>query len=129
MFRRPPGNTDWYVLYAEKQERRERLFKWYLLSFLVLVTLVLLGLGAGYVYLRRHPDKVPKWLSFLKPGKRGAAPAVKPVRGIPLDPVIVESFIQGQIKFSQLDPNGFVTTITHSFLELPLDFEAEGHAV
>lgn len=124
MFSRPPDDTDWYVLYAEREERKERTRKWRLLAYLLALSLVLIGAGAGYVYVRAHPDKIPKWAEFLKPGRRRAEQPPGPIRAMPLDPVVVESLIEGQIKFSQLDRNGFVTSITHWLLELPQDIAA-----
>ena len=109
---KPREDVDWYVQMSERMERREGRRKWIVLGVVVLLPLLLMVGFILYIkldnmgYLKR-----PSWLG-------GGLPAQKPVKEPPVAPQSVTEFHQGNISFAQLDAEGMVTSITHTFREL-----------
>lgn len=58
--------------------------------------------------------------SVKKPRLRKPIIARQPLLG----PIIVPHIMRSDIKFAQLDPNGFPTSVTHYFREFPYTFKA-----
>jgi len=114
MPRRRGEEVDWYVEMSEWLERRERRRKWIVLGICVAVPLLLMGTAAVAIKLHEHGV-----LSRLMRGiRRWWDPPKRPPPEAP-QPVTVPTFVTVNIKFSQLDANGLVTSVTHMFAELP----------
>jgi hypothetical protein len=119
-------DVDWYVEMSEALERRERRRKWVVLGIAVaLPLLVIVGL-AGFAVLSKmqREDRVPGWLEWVKRAipKTKVRTAVTPVKQPEtFEPASVKSFDSDDIIYSQLDRNGFVTSISHFFREVGPD--------
>jgi len=111
-------DVDWYVEMSETLERRDRRRKWIVLGIAVSVPLVLMGTFVVAVELDRR-GKFEQWFGIARRKLKGSKP--DPVTPMALEPVTVEQFQPGDIIFSQLDRNGFVTSISHFFRELGPD--------
>jgi hypothetical protein len=102
---------------SDMMERRERRRPWIILGVLVSVPLLLLGVVLTAVELHRQ-GYLPR---IFEAAKRMHPETSQPVRAERLDPVSIMSLQTGDIIYSQLDKNGFVTSISHFFRELPPD--------
>jgi len=119
-------DVDWYVEMSEALERRERRRKWVWLGVAIVVPLLLLAVIAGMAVLvkLRQEDRIPGWLRWVKlPDLRDTTTDTKSTQPEAYEPVPVKSFQTGDIIYSQLDRNGFVTSISHFFREIGPDPE------
>lgn len=117
-------DVDWYVEMSERLERRERRRRWVILALAVAVPLLLMAGLAGFATLAKlnEEDRMPRWLAWIRlPRFRIKREEAVPVQPETYQPVSVESFQSGDIVYSQLDRNGFVTSISHFFHELGPD--------
>lgn len=113
--RRQKDDVDWYVDLSEQLERREERRHWTLLVIFVGAALVLIG-GFTLVavlhssgYLGRVKDAIVGVVSNSK------EPEPEPAA---LAPLSIPKLQEGDIRFSQLDADGMVTSVTHFFREL-----------
>ena len=111
--RKQNEDVDWYVDLSEQLERREERRHWIVLGVCVGVALALIG---GFTllavlhssgYLGRFKQAIVNVVS----NEQSEGP--KPV----LAPLSVPKLQEGNIRFSQLDSDGMVTSITHFFRE------------
>jgi hypothetical protein len=127
--RRRRLDVDWYVDMSERLERREARRKWVYLAIFVSVSLVLILGGSAFIWVQ---SKHPEWLDFIGLS-RGVLtpPPVRKKAPEALGPLVVASLESGDLKYSQLDGNGFPTTITHYFREFACELppETEGGAM
>jgi len=128
--RRRRIDVDWYVEYSERLERREARRKWVVLGACVAVSLLLILMGSALLYVRaNHPRAFSRVVGFF--GLSGSSSASPDAAGktksrpVAVGPVIVAKFEQGDLKYPQLDGNGFPTSITHYFREFPYEFPAD----
>lgn len=121
---RRPEDVDWYVEMSDRLERRERRRKWVILGLAVAVPLLLMTGLAGFATLSRLKDEgnLPDWFPSLPKFKKASKPPVT-VEPKTFEPETVEAFQTDDIVYSQLDRNGFVTSISHFFRELGPDPE------
>jgi hypothetical protein len=118
-------DVDWYVDMSERMERRDARRKWIVLAVCVSISLLLILGGSAFLWIRANRpdwfDSTFGWLFASSP----AAPATGEKKRTPsqvLTPIIVESLEEGDLKYPQLDANGFPTSITHYFREFPLEY-------
>ncbi len=120
--RRRRIDMDWYVDMSERLERREARRKWVFLAIVVSLALLLIFGGTAVLWLNKHQ---PEWyrsaLNRLGLRRSSSAPARKPRLRKVLERVVVDSFESDDLRYPQLDPNGFPTSVTHYFREFPLD--------
>ncbi|NQT86638.1 hypothetical protein HQ560_07735 [bacterium] len=118
-------DVDWYCEMSEWLERKERRRKWIWLAILVSLPLLLMGVFVVGVELHsRGGAWVPQFVKrIFKPRPRVEGPVT--VKLEIFDPVTVESIIQQNIRFTQLDANGLQTTITYFFREVPLQLSED----
>jgi hypothetical protein len=110
---------------SERVERRERRRKWVILGLAVAVPLLLMAGLAGFATLARMKDEgsLPDWFPAFPKLRKPSKPTVN-VEPETFEPESVESFQTDDIVYSQLDRNGFVTSISHFFRELGPDPES-----
>jgi len=111
-------DVDWYVEMSEMIERRERRRRWVILGAIVSLPLLLMAglVGAAVISRMKQEGRLPAW--FRWPEMRVSTKRTAVVQPDTFEPVNVKSFQTGDIVYSQLDRNGFVTSISHFFREL-----------
>ena len=111
-------DVDWYVEMSEMLERRERRRKWVILGLAVAVPLLLMAalVGAAVITKLKAQGRLPDWVRW--PELRVSTDKPVTIQPENFEPVPVPSFETGDIIYSQLDRNGFVTSISHFFREL-----------
>lgn len=118
-------DVDWYVDMSERLERREARRKWILLAACVSLSLLLILGGSAFLWIRANrPDWFESAFGWLFPAT-GAPPGGEKKEDETrqaLTPIIVESLEEDDLKYPQLDANGFPTSITHYFREFPLEY-------
>ena len=105
---------DWYVDMSEALDRRDRRRRWVLLGVAVAVPLLLMGTAAVAIHLHQR-GKLEQWFGMARRRLRQARTPDKPTA---FEPVRAKLLQSGDIVYSQLDRNGFVTSISHFFREL-----------
>ncbi len=120
--RRRRIDMDWYVDMSERLERRDARRKWVFLAVAVSLALLLLFGGTAVLWINKYR---PAWFrsafGWLGIRPSSSAPARKPSRRKVLERIVVDHFENDDLRYPQLDPNGFPTTVTHYFREFPLD--------
>ncbi len=114
-------DVDWYVEMSEALERRDRRRKWVILGITVAVPMLLMAMlvGAAIITKLNQEGRLPKW--FKWPQLLAAPKTAVVAQPDTFEPISVESFQTGDIVYSQLDRNDFVTSISHFFRELGPD--------
>jgi len=107
-------DVDWYVEMSDALERRQQRRKWIVLALAVSLPLILMGGAVAAIYLHQH-GHLERWFGIAK--RRLTAPRTTE-QPKAFDPVSVKKFQGGDIIYSQLDRNGFVTSISHFFREV-----------
>ena len=107
--------VDWYVDLSERLERRESRRKWVILAFFVAVPVLVMGALLLYMVADQKG-----WIARLRGPRVVAGPdKEKPPKtkegagGI----VMVKEFQKGTIRFPQLDRDGLLMAVPHSFRE------------
>ena len=111
-------DVDWYVEMSEALERRDRRRKWVILGVTVAVPMLLMAVlvGAAVITKFKQEGRLPEWFKWPElPTAPKSAVAAQPDT---FEPISIESFQTGDIIYSQLDRNDFVTSISHFFREL-----------
>jgi len=118
---RRSDDVDWYVEMSEALERRDRRRKWVILGITVAVPMLLMAMVAGAAIITQldQEGRLPEWFKWPKFASASETDAV--AQPDTFEPVSVESFQTGDIIYSQLDRNEFVTSISHFFRELRPD--------
>jgi hypothetical protein len=117
--RRRRVDVDWYVDMSERLERRESLRKWVALAIGVSLALLLIALLSLYLVANQR-GWLPGWAQWT-PSRPAADARNKEGKGEPLGPLFVPSLESGDLRYPQLDGNGFPTSITHYFREFAYD--------
>jgi len=114
-------DVDWYVEMSEMLDRRERRRRWIILGAIVSLPLLLMAglVGAAVISKMKQEGRLPAW--FRWPEMRVSTERTTTTQPETFEPAAVKSFQVGDIVYSQLDRNGFVTSISHFFRELGPD--------
>lgn len=110
-------DVDWYVEMSEMLERRERRRRWVILAAAVALPLLLMAVLVSAAVITKIKQRGGlAWLRW--PVLHVATERTAAVEPETYEPVAVKSLEPGDIIYSQLDRNGFVTSISHFFREL-----------
>ncbi|MBM4032919.1 MAG: hypothetical protein FJ291_14185 [Planctomycetes bacterium] len=108
-------DVDWYVDLSERLERREHRRRWVALALCAVVPLLLIGSVALYAVAQQRG-----WITSLWGRIRGRPedrlPDSRPV-DVPISNETVAALHRGDIRFNQLNEQGFPTTTFHYFRE------------